>query len=599
MVQKITVMKSLKIILVVLAILFAMRGYSQCGSAQGNQNSFGNDSWIGYFYDGMDNFSSSNYQGYSTETEIFDQSFCGNNCNYAINGCSVNTETYTVRYKMKKNFTDGIYRITIGGDDGVRLSVDNGATYVIDAYSLHSYNTYTAIVHLSSVTRLILDYYENSGDNRVSFSYTYLGSSYGGLVADNQDICASSATVDPAAFTNSEDAMFTTGAASFQWEVSTDNASWSAVSGATSATYDIPAGYPAGTKRYYRRKASRGASVAYSNTVTVQSSSNASAGDQVSFGNESWIGYVYDGRDNFSSNYKGEIFEPVSFDESFGGSNTTKSTTGCDFQTETFSVRFKMKKTLSCGDYTFTIGADDGVRLSIDGGSTWLVSDYSDHGYRTLNSSSTNLTAGSYDFVLEYFENGGGNRVTFSYNMISCVLPVTWYSFEGAAKEGYNEIEWKTASEENNEGFSIERSNDGLSFVEIGWANGNGTTTTQHAYTFEDNQPLEGVNYYRLKQVDFDGKFEYSEIISITSIATNVKEEIQLYPNPSREYVQVQTTSNDDPQMQLINVLAGQVIEPPYEGNGKFNLLGVPAGIYVAKIVVAGETYQERVIVQE
>lgn len=593
-------MKRLRIILAIVGVLIGLNGFAQCGSAQGDEITFGTGNWIGYFYDGANNFTSGNYQGYNTEAEIFNQTFCGNNCAYAINGCSVTTETFTVRYKMNKNFSNAIYRFTIGGDDGIRLSVDNGATYLINGYINQAYTTYNGVAHLNGSSNLILDYFENSGNNRVSFSYTNMGDSYGGMVSASQNICGSG-TIDPAAFTSTEPAMFTSGTVTYQWQQSNDNSVWTNVSGATSVTYDIPSGFPAGVTRYYRRMATNGAALtAYSNTLSIVSSSNTGAGDQVSYGSGSWIGYVYDGANNFTSNYKGELFETEIFDESFGGSNTTTSTTGCDFQTETFSVRFKMRKNFSCGDYTFTIGADDGVRLSIDGGATWLVNDYSNHGYRTLSSPPTSITDGTYELVIEYYEAGGGNRVTFDYSVVSCTLPVTWYSFEGVAKSGYNELEWKTAIEENNEGFSVERSADGMLFEEIGWVNGNGTTTDQKSYLFEDTNALEGNNYYRLKQIDYDGNFEYSEIISVISVVETNDIQITIYPNPSVDYVQIQaSTSKADPSMQLVNVLLGQVIAPSYQGDGRFNLQNVPAGIYVARIQIGEAQFHERLIVQD
>ncbi|MEQ8424736.1 MAG: T9SS type A sorting domain-containing protein, partial [Cyclobacteriaceae bacterium] len=322
------------------------------------------------------------------------------------------------------------------------------------------------------------------------------------------------------------------------------------------------------------------------------------AGDQVSYGVDSWIGYVYDGVDNFISNYKGELFETETFDEAFGGSNVNTSTTGCSFQTETFSVRFKMRKNFGCGDYTFTIGADDGVRLSIDGGATWLISDYSNHGYRTVSSAATSITEGTYDLVLEYFENGGGNRVTFNYNMIGCVLPVTWYSFTGKAKNGYNEIEWKTASEEKNQGFSVERSTDALLFEEIGWINGNGTTANQNTYVFQDYSPNNGANYYRLKQVDFDGVIDYSEIINVNSTIEDTFN-VQVYPNPASEYVIVRSNSEGDPEMLLVNITNGQLFSAPFEGNGRFNLTQIPTGIYLVKIRVGDKMIQRKLIVRD
>lgn len=84
------------------------------------------------------------------------------------------------------------------------------------------------------------------------------------------------------------------------------------------------------------------------------------------------------------------------------------------------------------------------------------------------------------------------------------------------------------------------------------------------------------------------------------SVAKDNGIQINLYPNPSIDYVQVQSPlSKAEPIMQLVNVLLGQVITPSYEGNGKFNLRNVPAGIYVARIQIGGDQFQARLIVQD
>jgi hypothetical protein len=79
------------------------------------------------------------------------------------------------------------------------------------------------------------------------------------------------------------------------------------------------------------------------------------------------------------------------------------------------------------GNYIFTIGGDDGVRLSIDGGATFIISDWVDHGYRTTSSACLNLS-GTYDLVLEYYERGGQARVSFNYTVSSNTVfgPSDW-----------------------------------------------------------------------------------------------------------------------------------------------------------------------------
>jgi hypothetical protein len=73
-------------------------------------------------------------------------------------------------------------------------------------------------------------------------------------------------------------------------------------------------------------------------------------------------------------------------------------------------------------------------------------------------------------------------------------------------------LEWSTASEENNDYFTIERSFNGVSWVAIGKVNGAGTTTVENFYSFEDKKPVEGISYYRLKQTDYNGEYSYSSV---------------------------------------------------------------------------------------
>jgi hypothetical protein len=138
-------------------------------------------------------------------------------------------------------------------------------------------------------------------------------------------------------------------------------------------------------------------------------------GNETSYGTSNvWKGYVYDNL-NFTT-YKGYVNEGTSgspnFDESFGGDNVSYATNGCPVQTETFSVRYKLSKTFTNATYDFTVGGDDGFRLSLDGGTTWAINRWNDQGYTTTTYSAT--LNGTYNMVLEYYENGGGNRVSFN-----------------------------------------------------------------------------------------------------------------------------------------------------------------------------------------
>lgn len=113
-------------------------------------------------------------------------------------------------------------------------------------------------------------------------------------------------------------------------------------------------------------------------------------------------------------------------------------------------------------------------------------------------------------------------------------LPVVWLSFEGEYNENERMVilNWTTASEENNLGFAIERSLDGVEFEELGFVEGNGTTSFNHSYDFID-PTIELSSYYRLRQVDYDGKYDFSKWIFVSVIKTSEKGNLFLYPNPT------------------------------------------------------------------
>jgi hypothetical protein len=94
-------------------------------------------------------------------------------------------------------------------------------------------------------------------------------------------------------------------------------------------------------------------------------------------------------------------------------------------------------------------------------------------------------------------------------------LPIELASFKGQAEKSDILLSFSTASEHNNAHFLIEHSTDGSRFTQIGKVTGAGNSTEERRYTFTDEQPAKGINFYRLKQVDFDGNFSYSPVVSV------------------------------------------------------------------------------------
>lgn len=111
------------------------------------------------------------------------------------------------------------------------------------------------------------------------------------------------------------------------------------------------------------------------------------------------------------------------------------------------------------------------------------------------------------------------------------VLPLDLTSFEGKTVQDQNILEWLTATEEATDRFDIERSKDGYNYSKIGEVKASGYSTQNRNYLFYDRSPLLKHNYYRLKMIDLDGTFTYSEVVYIKM---NFEDILNVYPNPIR-----------------------------------------------------------------
>ena len=125
----------------------------------------------------------------------------------------------------------------------------------------------------------------------------------------------------------------------------------------------------------------------------------------------------------------------------------------------------------------------------------------------------------------------------FIINTSGSLLPVELTRFEVESAGNAVQLYWETATEINNSGFEIERSNNAKDWEPISFVEGQGNRTETTNYSFEDNSPHAGWNYYRLKQIDFDGHFEYSDV---RSIAFSSSGNFRVYPNPARVSQQIQ-----------------------------------------------------------
>jgi hypothetical protein len=121
-------------------------------------------------------------------------------------------------------------------------------------------------------------------------------------------------------------------------------------------------------------------------------------------------------------------------------------------------------------------------------------------------------------------------------------------------------ILWKTGQEKANKSFNIERSSDGLTFSNIGSLQGLENSVVEKAYSFTDAAPLQGVNYYRLKSVDAQGKETTSKIVSV-NFSDKLNGKLQIYPNPAQSDLQIELISDEEATKSVqVFDLAGRII---------------------------------------
>ncbi len=131
-----------------------------------------------------------------------------------------------------------------------------------------------------------------------------------------------------------------------------------------------------------------------------------------------------------------------------------------------------------------------------------------------------------------YFQGWAENNVPYLNVVYSYLIPVELTSFTAQTLSDGVELKWTTATETNNKGFEIERMAEGGAFENIGYTAGFGTTAEPKSYSFTDKEVTTGIYNYRLKQIDFDGSFEYSDVIEVDVPAPNSFVLEQNYPNP-------------------------------------------------------------------
>lgn len=176
-------------------------------------------------------------------------------------------------------------------------------------------------------------------------------------------------------------------------------------------------------------------------------------------------------------------------------------------------------------------------------------------------------------------------------------LPVELMNFNATTESGKTLLYWATATESNNKGFEIEKSTDGVRFDLIGFVEGSGDNSREQRYAFEDAAPFTRagqVVYYRLRQVDNDGQFEYSKVVSVRNSKGTTS--IQVYPTTTTRMLTVTAGGEPVDVVAVINQV-GQVVLTAQQVSS-VDMSALPAGLYLVLVKARQEQATERVFKQ-
>ena len=222
---------------------------------------------------------------------------------------------------------------------------------------------------------------------------------------------------------------------------------------------------------------------------------------------------------------------------------------------------------LAGGTFSFNVAPGDGATINASTGEV------------------SNAVAGtSYDIL--YTTNGLCPTTSIESALVACPLPIELTSFKAELNpSNYVDLTWTTASEFENDYFNIERSRNGVNWIELSEISGAGTSTNSIDYIDIDRKPLFGVSFYRLKQTDFNGYYTYSNIRSISIDAENI---VRLYPNPSSDIIHVEGDKTELSRISIIDALGrditSETIQKQLDDNHiTIDLSQITTGIYTIK----------------
>lgn len=177
-------------------------------------------------------------------------------------------------------------------------------------------------------------------------------------------------------------------------------------------------------------------------------------------------------------------------------------------------------------------------------------------------------------------------------------LPVTLISFTASVINNKQvQLDWQTANELNNKGFYIEHSDQSLQFSSIQFTNASSNSSQKNSYSYLDKNPFDGINYYRLKQVDIDGKFTFSPVQKIQIENNNA---VAISPNPVKDgKLTIYNHLHGNIVLHVADMKGGVLVKRTYAGNQdviECDVQALPAGVYLLRLENNGSVISKKFI---
>lgn len=200
----------------------------------------------------------------------------------------------------------------------------------------------------------------------------------------------------------------------------------------------------------------------------------------------------------------------------------------------------------------------------------------------TTSFSANGLANGPHNFYIRS-RNNPWSLTTVVPFVIGSVTPVNWLYIRGEMRDNTALVEWATASEQNSKHFELEHSVDGRNFISIATIAAAGNSSTTRQYSTQHAAPQPGLHYYRIKQVDNDGSYRYSAVISLLQ---KKDKGIVVSPNPVQDYTTVWLGATNPATLRLFNA-NGQLLRQHQVGGQwqyHLNMTGLPTGKYILEL---------------